>query len=287
MLRTVQRMFVELRIAVGDNIDVSAFNADYEMGKLDDGQDAVCDELLENDVLMLANTFDLTLDGSFRYYIPDSIPFDYENILMVEDITSGATSPQKTVVTAWNERMYSFFNVGEFSSGTVKWSLIDNYIEFPEQPSTGTMRIWYTRRPAGMFFGTVGAGNTSTTVVFGVTPTMGEILAKDDYINGMKVYFDGQVSRITGFVYSTLTATITPAWSTTPIDSTSTYEVISPLPERYLSRVVNEAARLIKIHLDDDDTLLARKNQEDSTHMNRRMSNRQQQAPEMIGHVPR
>ena len=149
------------------------------------------------------------------------------------------------------------------------------------------MRVWYTRRPAGFFYGTVGTGNTSTTIVFGTTPTMGEILAQDDYINGMKIYFAAQVRRVTDFVYSTLTATITPAWTTTPTDSTSTYEMLSPLPDRYHRNIVNEAKRLIKIDLDDDDTQRARKNLEDTTTMNRRMSKRQQQSPEYITHIPR
>jgi len=272
-------MLEELRIGALDNLDYSSLDSNFEINALDEAQNEVCDELLIADPYILANSFDLTLDGSWRYYIPDSIPFNYETILMVCDITSGTTDPMKTIATAWNDRL-------SIVDGTVPvdrqtWSIVDNYIEFPLQPISETMRVWYTRRPVGFLYGTVAANAGSTDITFPATVTAGEIIPENDYYNGMKVYVAGQIRRITDYVASTKVATITPAWTTTPTTS-STMELISPLPERYHSMIVNRAIRKVLLTYSDDDSQILRKIEEDNERMKKRMGKRQKQTPELV-----
>jgi hypothetical protein len=131
------------------------------------------------------------------------------------------------------------------------FSIIDDYLEFPLLPGSGTMRVWYTRRPVGMLYGTCGATVSSTTFTLPTTPTEGEVVVQDDYYIGMKVYFGGQIRRITDYVASTKVATIDAAWATNPTASTSTVEIIAPLPNRYLDLAVMMATRAIRIAHDD------------------------------------
>ncbi len=284
MILTPQRMLIDLRFATCDNQDTSSFPATYEIRKLDEAQDELCDELLLADPLILADYYDLTLTGAARYYLPTYIPqFNFESILMITDVTDSATSPGKTVATAWRDRV----NIVDTSiiPEYEPWSIIDNNIEFPECPSSGTMRIWYTHRPVGLFYGTSAAG-AATSVTFPSTATEGDVITEDDYYNGMKVYVGGQVRRITDYVGSTRVATITPAWSSNPTDAT-TVELISPLPDRYHKQIVLRAIRSIKNHIDDDDTSILREINMGTDIMKSRIGKREKQGPEFIRQVER
>ena len=278
-------MLDDMRFAVTENIDYSSLPSNYEINKLDEAQDDLCDELLKVSPLILASYFDLTLDGSMRYYISDSIPYDYETILMITDIDDDANSPTKTVVTAWHDRL----NVIDDTMVTdrIVWSIIDNNLELPNQETSGTLRVWYTRRPVGFFYGLVGAGSTTLTVTFPATPVMGELIPQNDYYNGMKVYVNGQIRRITDYVASTKVATITPAWTTTPVETTDTVELISPLPAQYHKTIVNRAIQSIKLDLDDDDSGIAQKIAQDENRAKSRLGKRQRQMPETVRHIDR
>lgn len=227
----------------------SGYPTGYEIDKLNDAVDELCDEILNVDPLMLATYFDLTLTGAARYRIPDYIPFDYGEILMIADVTGGSDYPVQTVSTAWQDRMQYIDN--SIMTEYEPFSIIDDYLEFPLLPGSGTMRVWYTRRPVGMLYGTCGATVSSTTFTLPTTPTEGEVVVQDDYYIGMKVYFGGQIRRITDYVASTKVATIDAAWATNPTASTSTVEIIAPLPNRYLDLAVMMATRAIRIAHDD------------------------------------
>jgi hypothetical protein len=148
------------------------------------------------------------------------------------------------------------------------------------------MRIWYTHRPVGFFYGTVAANAGSTDITFPATPTDGDMILEDDYYNGMKVYVSGQVRRITGYVGSTRVATITPAWVSAPTTA-STCELISPLPERYHKQIVLRAIRSIKNYIDDDDTSILREIGMGAEVMKARMGKREKQGPEYVKQVDR
>jgi len=278
-------MLEDMRFAVSENIDYSSLPANYEINKLDEAQDDLCDELLQSSPLILASYFDLTLDGSMRYYIPDSIPYDYETILMISNITDDSTLPAKTIVTAWHDRLNIIDDT--ILTSKIVWSIIDNSLELPDCETSGTLRVWYTRRPVGFFYGLVGAGSTTLTVTFPVEPVMGELIPQNDYYNGMKVYVNGQVRRITDYVASTKVATITPAWTTTPVVTTDTVELISPLPAQYHKSIVNRAIQSIKLDLDDDDSGIARKIMQDENRAKSRLGKRQRQMPETVQHIDR
>jgi len=278
-------MLADLRFGTTDTQDTSSYPSGYEIRKLDEAQDELCDELLLADPLILADYYDLTLDGSQRYYLPTYIPqFNFESILMITDVTDNANAPGKTIATAWHDRVSIVDDT--LSPEYESWSVIDNYIEFPKLPNSGTMRIWYTHRPVGFFYGTVAANASSTNITFPSSPTDGDVILEDDYYIGMKVYVSGQVRRITDYVGSTRVATITPAWTSAPTTA-STCELISPLPERYHKQIVNRAIRSIKNHIDDDDSSILREIQQDSERMKARMNKREKQGPEFIRQVER
>jgi len=249
MIHTVQRMIEVMRIQSNQDPEDSFLDSDIEMMYLDNAQDMIADVILDERPSILATYFDLTLTGASRYFIPDSIPYNYEKILMIEDYTS-SDSPRTTGFSDWFDRMQ--YAESLHKTPRIVWSVIDQYLEFPKQENNKTVRVWYTRRPVGLFYGTVGVGNTSTSVVFPSSPTAGEIILENDYYNGMRSYFSAQTRRITGFVAATYTATISPAWTTTPTDSTSTVEVLSSLPDRMHKLIPNIGARLIKAGNDDD-----------------------------------
>jgi hypothetical protein len=286
MILTPQRMLCDLRFGTTDTQDTSSYPAGYEMRKLDQAQDELCDELLLADPLILADYYDLTLTGAERYYLPTYIPrFNFETILQINDITDDATLPGKTISTAWRDRV----NIvdGSLSPEYEGWSVIDNNIEFPGLPSSGKMRIWYTHRPVGFFYATLAADAGNTDVTFPTSATDGDIIFEDDYYNGMKIYSGGQVRRITDFVGSTRVATITPAWTTNPVKTTGVIELISPLPDRYHNQIVLRAIRSVKNQIDDDDSSILREITAGSEVMKMRMGKREKQGPEYIRQIER
>ncbi len=282
MIRTIQRMLSELRQFTNQNYDESSFTANFEITMLDDGQDIVCDKILDENPYMLSTYYDLTLTGTERYYLPDSTPFNYDTILMLENISSGTDSPVKTINTIWQDRME--YHEDNIVTDKLVWSIRDNYIEFPNLDNSMTVRIWYTKKPTGFFYGTPAAGS-STSVTFPASATAGEILIDDDIYVGMKVYFSNQVRRITDYT-SAKVATITPAWTTAPATS-GTIELISPLPDRYQRLIVEEAARKIKIANSDDDSQIGRYTNEQEGLMRKRIARPVVGEPEYIRKIGR
>ncbi len=249
MIYTPQRMLKDMRYFSNQNPEISDIPTDVEMRIIDNSQDLITDELLKIRPEILSNYFDLTLTSATSYYIPDYIPFNYEQILMVEDYTD-TQYPLSTSAANWFDRMnYYERNVW---GDKVAWNIRDQYLEIPQKAdiSSSTLRVWYARRPVGLFYGTVAAGTTNT-VTFPSSPTAGEVMQTNDYYNGMQVYCNGEVKTISDYVGSTRVATISGTWATTPTTS-HTVELISPLPERLHSVIVNVAAKLVKIANDDE-----------------------------------
>lgn len=253
MIHTVQRMLKQIRWETAHDESEFSGSADVEMMYLNDAQDMIFDKVADYRPEMLSSNFTIELDGSLQYYLPDYIPFDFEQILMVEDYTN-SDSPSSTGAISWQERMNYIEGLVETSK--IPFSVRGKYLELPNKTNSATIRVWYVRRPTGLFYGTVAAGS-STTVTFPATPTAGEVIQEDDYYNGMSVYVGGQTREITDYVGSTRVATVDSAWSTTPTTS-DTVELISPLPSRLHKLIVHTAVRMIKVGLDEDDTLIAR-----------------------------
>lgn len=254
MITTVQRSLKQIRYQTNQNVDYPDLDSTVEMMYLNQAQDMVADIILKLRPEMLSHYFDLTLTGATEYFIPDSIPFDYEDILMIEDYTDDATRV-KTSPSNWYDRMNYFQN--ELCTVYTPWSIRDQYLELPEATTNKTLRVWYTRRPVPMFYGTVAAG-ASTTVTFPASPTAGEVRNVNDYYNGMKVYISsGDVRFISDYVGSTRVATVSSAFGTTPTTA-HTVELLSSLPERFMVVMIDVATRKIKLVNDDDDTLVAR-----------------------------
>ena len=103
--------------------------------------------------------------------------------------------------------------------------------------STGTFRVFYSRVPAVLSYGTADSA-TSTTVVLAATPSYGETSLENDYYNGATLEIvsatagSNQTAVITDYTGSTRTATVT--FTTTPT-GTIVYNVVSDMPEEFMS----------------------------------------------------
>ncbi len=286
MILDTLKMMKEVAYKSNGNSDVTSLATDDQnilISDLDQAHNKICDIILNMNPLILSHYYDLTLDGSQRYYLADSIDFhfDHEQILMVTDISGGGTSPLRTMATAWRDRMNYYDNY--LIPWNEPWNINNGYIEFPHQPTGTVIRIWYTRRPTGLFYGTTTTGTTTTAAI--TTATAGEIVLENDYYNGMKITKGTQVRRITdsSFSSTTVTLTVTPAWTTAP--TTTEISLMSPLPERYHQLIVDEAIRRQKVGNDDDDFLVARLLDQDISVMKSRVGKLQSQQPEGIRHM--
>jgi hypothetical protein len=118
----------------------------------------------------------------------------------------------------------------------------------PSEALTNAINLVYVPLFSSLHEGTV-SGISSTTITFPTTPTVAgpgaPSIFDDDYI-GMDVVITagtgiGQRREITDYVGgSTLQATVA-AWDTTP-DTSSTYAVVSPVPDDFHDVVVLDAA---------------------------------------------
>jgi hypothetical protein len=155
------------------------------------------------------------------------------------------------VPTPWGDRLrYANGNVRPLSQ---PYSIRDQFIEFPDRVNGRIFRVWYTRRPVGMFYGLVGGTCTSSTVIFPTTPTAGDRIPLDDYYNGMYVAVNNEVKRVSDYANSTKAATIEGAWTTTPVETTDTVSLISSLPQRLHSLIPDVAAMMIRGKVNDDE----------------------------------
>lgn len=282
MIYTLPTIVKRVSFNVRDNITTSSLDPTVLASVIDQAQDSLTDAILDIRPDILSTYADLTLTGALEYRLSDIVSSQYESILMVEDVT-GTDMHGRTSATEWADRM------DYFSSDIVPtdepWAIRDDFIEFNRLPNNATMRIWYTRRPVGLFYGTAGGG-ASTSVIFPTTATLGEVIHADDYYIGMKVCYANQVRRITDYVASTKTATVTPAWGTAPT-GTSEISLVSPLPDRYHPLIVDIASRIIKIGLDDDDSLIRQAIMESTTTMTSRLTKAQSQSPQFIRKISR
>ncbi len=288
MIKSARQIIREVLLGTNQTVDdLTSLGTEYQdvvMSYIDDAQDAVCDELLIANPYLLSTYFDLTLDGSERYYLPDQIPFNYESIIMVSEISSGTGSPLDTVVTVWGDRIYYFGDTTV--SSRIKWSIRDQYIEFPNKPASGTMRVWYTRRVAGLFYGSASETGATTKVTL-QTATVGQLVQENDYYNGMYIMHDTQARRITDYVIDGTDRdfTVSPAWTTAPAKD-DVIDLVSPLPRAYQKRIVREAQIAFRSVNDDPIGELVKLSEIEGSHMKRRIRQQQRQGPEFVRRVP-
>lgn len=282
MLKTTRQMVLEVKADTSFTMELATLGSNMEnliISRLDNAQNIVCDEILLTDPLVLSTSYDLTLDGSETYYLPDLFKYDHEMITMIENITAGVDSPVGTVYTIWGNRLLYNNHWREYNSYGIAWSLKGNDLDIPTKNTTGTLRLWYTQRPTGFFYATAASGST-TTAVMPAIPTSGQLVLEDDYYNGMMCATNNQITRITDYVASTRTFTFDA--QTTAIDNATIFDLVSPLPAQYQDEIVDKAIRRIRIGNQQDDTPLARYNAENTSRMKLRLSHKTTQAPKAI-----
>lgn len=275
MIYTVQNMLKKIRWETNHDEFEFSGSSELEMMYVCDAMDKVFDDITAIRPEILSNYFDITLDGSLEYYIPTYSGgyFDYDQILMVEDRTS-SNSPLPTISSNWADRMQYLDGVTSNTSRIV-YSIRDNYIETPNKESTGTLRVWYTRRPSAPIYGTVSSA-TSTTLVLPETLTGGELRLEDKYYNGNKVWAANQIRTVSDYAYATRILTVSSAWSTIPT-GTDTFSTLPALPERLNKLIVLEAIYAIKISQEDDgrDILTAIEREQNTLYKKLRKRSRQ------------
>ncbi len=287
MIKSARQMIKEVLLGANKSVDdLTSMGSDYSnavMGLIDDKQDSVCDEMMTANPYMLATYYDLTLTGAQSYYLPSYIPFNYETILMVEDITGGVTEGESTITTIWGDRM-KYIDSSGYATGSVIWSIRDQYLELP-QLNTGTLRIWYSKKPTGLFYGSATAG-TTTTATF-TAATVGQLVMENDYYIGMFLMHDSQARRVTDFTISGLNAAFTvDAWTTAP-SVADVLDLVSPLPRNYHQRIVREATIALRATGDDPVRDLVVLSDREAIIMTRRLRRPQIQGPEFIRRVDR
>ena len=282
MTHTLQQIIKNVAFATGLNPSAPGLDKEVLASKIDRAQDRLTDILLEVRPELLVWYFDLPLTGLSEYRISDYTKFNYESIRLMEDVTAPDSHISTSPDTWYNHIVYSD---SDLICTSEPWMIRDEYIEFPNRPSGVTMRVWYTRRPTGLFYCTA-TGGTTSTVTFPATATVGEIVAEDDWYNGMRVYCAGQTRRITDYTGATRTATVSPAWTVAPT-STSVVSLISPLPDRMHPIIADLAARYIKVSNDDDDSPIRRMIDDELATGRRSIARPQSQTPEYIRKVPR
>lgn len=247
MIYTLDRILEKTRFQSSQNTYSSSMSEAVEVSFIDDAQDLIATRLLEYRPDMLSTYVDISLTGAERYYLPDSVPYEVEQVLFAENITD-TSSPLPSIPTDWWDRL-SFIN-NEIIPEDEVWSIRDKYIEFPRKPTGETWRIWLSRKPTGLLSGTA-AGGSSTTIIFPTTNSYGDTILKDDYYIGMSVYCNNEVKLITDYVSSTKTATVSGTWTTTPTNAHS-MSLISSLPTVLHSLISTVAAMYIRGTANDD-----------------------------------
>ena len=282
MLKTTRQLILEVKADTGFSMELATLDDNMEnliVSRLDNAQNILCDEMTLTDSLILSTSYDLTLDGSETYYLPDLFKFDHEIITMIENITAGVDNPVGTIYTIWGDRLLYRNNWSEYYSDGIEWSLNGNTLNIPTKNSSGTLRIWYTRRPTGFLYATAESGST-TTAVLPETMSGGQLVLEGDYYIGMKCVTNTQMTRITDFVASTRTFTFDA--QDTAIDSSTIFDLMSPMPEHYLDEIVDKAIRRTLIGNQQDDSQLARYSFENSSRMKNKLSRKTSQAPRKI-----
>lgn len=279
MLKTTRQLILEVKSDTQFSMELGTLDRNIEnliVSRLDNAQDIITDEILKVDPVMLSTYVDITLDGSENYYLPDYTKYDYELIPLIEDVTN-STSPVKTIYTLWGDKLT--YQNDYFIESYEHWSLRNNYLEVPFKTSSGTLRVWYIRRPTGFFYCTAASGST-TTAVLPTSMSAGELVLDDDYYIGMKVCTNSQVTKITDYVASTRTLTFDA--QTTAIGSSTVVDLMSPFPERYQQLIVDVAVRRMRLGQNDNDTPIANYIQENISTMKHRLGTKTTQTPKMI-----
>lgn len=286
MIKSTRQIIREVLLGANGSVDdLSSLGSDYQnaiVGIIDDACDRVCDEILLSNPYMLSTYYDLTLTGAQSYYMPSYFPFNYDSIVLIEDVTNGASDAEGSITTIWGDRMRYVEDTNDYT-GRVVWSIRDQYIEFPHEQSGNVMRIWYSKKPTGLFYGPAAAGATTTSVTIS-SATVGQLVAETNHYVGMYLMSGTQARRITA---STTAGVFTvDAFSTAPAEA-AVLDLVNPLPQRYHQRIVREAVIAIRASNDDPIGDLLALSDREATTMTRRLRKSSVQGPELIRRVDR
>jgi len=172
---------------------------------------------------------DFVADASAPYYSYFYVPTRFVQLLKIYYLSADGN---KIETKQWRtEQATHLDNTGEY----YYW-LMGNRIYFP---TTGTYRIIYKEKPPSLHFGTMQFIEedplTNSQIRFASVATGGAVVSEDDYYDGADVHIisgtgAGQTRRITAYAGSTKVATVNPAWTLAPAE-TSIYCIYPVIPE--------------------------------------------------------
>ena len=281
MFYDLQTLVKKTRRHVGEHPDRGNTAVTYVVDYLNDSLDAICAEILALRDDFFSGYYDVTLDGSREYNLPNGI----DRIYAVEDITQGASDPMDTNPIYYEDR----FRILNQVRGKISYYPLHGKIGIPAEISSGTLRVYYPQQPKPLFYDTCTAA-TGTSVTFdpsSETNREGKIVPVDDYYNGMFLVNDnGEFKEITDFVASTFVFT-TGTWETTQSGSTSVLSLVAPFSPRFYSMIALGAGIAWRLDLDLPVADMQRQYSKWNQDLNEFMTKRQTHGDKQVRHIGR
>jgi len=246
MIYTLQKLIRAVQLSGIENPDSGTMDPDDIADRINEEQEYLASVVLHIRPDMLCAYWDLTTTGTREYGVVSGMPRYLDHVSVIEDVSG--TNPMGSRVLRFEER---FSYLTTLSANAIGWYFRGGKLGIPDYDTGTQLRVYYPKRPAPLFYGTVAAG-TSTTVTFPSTPTVGELIPEDDVYNGMLVKLDdGQVREVTGYTASAYKATVDVAWSTTPTTD-NVISLVSPIFPRFQEMLHLGAAIRLRAGSDDE-----------------------------------
>ena len=252
MIYTVTQLLQRCRVWAGEERGGGGTSIDIYLDFINDAQEETAGEIISQQPEFMPTFTSITMDGTERHIIPASLGM--EQILGVE-ILDSASNPSDMAPVRFDDRFNYLLDI--LSLSKAPYYVHGNVLGFPAKPVTGTVRLWYSKRPAPLFHGLATAADSTHLTFDSSNVTDGTLFAIDDWYNGMYwLTSDGQLRGVTDYVGATYTAEIDQAWSTNP--TTDAGSLISPVPLRFQELIPLRAGKRLRIINEDDLTDLYR-----------------------------
>ena len=170
---------------------------------------------------------DVTHDGS---ELQDVMPY-LPRIVAVERTSNTPRTETVPLPRGFDDRL-PFVAAG---SGTQEgfYYVQNNQLAVVPQQSSGTDRVWMVLRTPELHYGTLDAGSTTTSLVFGATPTLGNLVKVDDAYNFIP--FMLTVSRELGVIHDYTMSTVTSTLQQTLLNNpaSAAYSMLPPIDPEF------------------------------------------------------
>lgn len=173
--------------------------------------------------------------GVKSFELPDHVI----GIVRIERPTTNGEGPRGMFPIDFVEKN-KYFNTEDsflFDSVDTKWYLFGHRLGVNDDVAFDSIRVWFVRRWPQLHSGTLGVIGTINTITFPAVPSIGGLIATDDYykdciLEVTDATFGTVRRRISGYVASTRVATVSVNFPGIPAMG-STYSLIPEFPENH------------------------------------------------------